>query len=383
MWLPLIVLSLPLAVFALSSPSKSTSTTGRSCILNAYIYSGNTYLENYMSVGDGTFKQVVTTLTATASSFSSFGSMDANGDGLTDSFHAYVNAGIMTIEVYLAQESGVFNQVVSKYSGYPTYLDFIGAMDINGDGKDDIIQQWNNGGYINFVSFFSEGDGNFRTVMTGTSRMSGAFYIIPMDVDGDGKSDLLNVEDSYSCVWIGVFLSVGDGTFTAKGSSYPIIISNVKFFSMDVNNDGKQDLVQFTHLEDKRTGIQTYISNGDGTFATYINTQSGPTSTTSYAVSGSALYGDVSYGVKTNDDGTPVVGIIEEGSGTGYACYLSKDDGSYTYRNETHSTPSSSSNGVFLMTDLNGDGYSDAVKVQATGYSGTYGVVLWSYLAQD
>ena len=333
-----------------------------------------------MSVGDGTFKQVVTTLTATASSFSSFGSMDANGDGLTDSFHAYVNAGVMTIEVYLAQESGVFNQVVSKYSGFPTSYTYLGAMDINGDGKDDIIQQWKNGGYINFVSFISEGDGTFRTVMTGTSGTFGAYSIIPMDVNGDGKSDLLNVESTSSYVKIGVFLSLGDGTFIVKESVYPIITSNEKYFSMDVNNDGKQDLVQFTHLDDGRTGIETYISNGDGTFHTYIDTQFGPTSTSSYTLSGSALYGDVSYGVKTSD-GTPVVGIIEEGSGTKYACYLSKGDGSYTYRNETHSTPSNT--GTFLMTDLNGDGYSDAVKLVYISTPSANEVMLWNYLAQD
>ena len=376
-----------------------------------------------MSVGDGTFKQVVTTLTATASSFSFFGSMDANGDGLTDSFHVYNNAGIMTIEVYLAQESGVFNQVSSKYSGMPTAFTFLGAMDINGDGKDDIIQQWsNNNNYISFVSYISEGDGNFRTVTTGTSTSwSSSYimamdsngdgkcdllnaisssssvelmasstwdfsYIIPMDVNGDGKSDLLNVESTSSGVWIGVYLSLGDGTFTVKESSFPIIKSSEKFFSMDVNNDGKQDLVQFTHMDDGRTGIQTYVSNGDGTFATYIDThQSGPTSTSSYSLSGSALYGDVSYG----NDGIPVVGIIEEGDmsgGTGYACYVSKGDGSYTYyRNETHSTPSTT--GIFLMTDLNGDGYSDAVQLSqystTTTTTSANGIVLWSYLAQD
>ena len=84
--------------------------------------------------------------------------------------------------------------------------------------------------------------------------------------------------------------------------------------------------------------------------------------------------------MKTNDK-IPVVGIIEEGSGTGYACYLSKEDGSYTYRNETYST--SSSYGAFLMTDLNGDGYSDAVKVHATGSSSSYGLVFWSYISKD
>lgn len=330
-----------------------------------------------MSVGDGTFKQVVTTLTATASSISTFGSMDANEDGLTDSFHAYVNAGVMTIEVYLAQESGVFNQVVSKYSGMPTSFTFLGAMDINGDGKDDIIQQWSNGGYINFVSFISEGDGTFRTIMTGTSSAFGASDIIPMDVNGDGKFDLLNVESSSSCVRIGVFLSSGDGTFTVKESSYPIITNSVKFFSMDVNKDGKQDLIQLTLIDDGRTGIETYISNGDGTFSAHIDTLPGMTSVTSYSNTGRALYGDVSYGMQED---VPVVGIIEEGdmSRDKYVCYLSKGDGSYTYHNETHIT--TSYYGSFLTIDLNRDGYSDVVKVVSAS---DYSIELLSYVAQD
>eukprot|EP01035_Chromulina_nebulosa_P030989 gene30989-41253_t len=259
-------------------------------------------------------------------------------------------------------------------------------MDINGDGKDDIIQQWSNNNYISFVSYISEGDGNFRTVTTGTSTSGSALYIMAMDINGDGKSDLLNVISSSSSVELMAFLSYGDGTFAIKVSAYPISTNNVKFISMDVTNDGKQDLVQVAHLADGRTGIETYISNGDGTFAINIDTLSGPTSTWSYTFSGYALYGDISYGVKTNrkQKEIPVVGIIEEGSGTKYACYLSKGDGSYTYRNETHSTPSST--GTFLMTDLNGDVYSDAVKLASYSTccnpSMVNGVVLWSYLAQ-
>ena len=341
-----------------------------------------------MSVGDGTFKQVVTTLTATVSTFSTFGSIDANGDGLTDSYHAYNNAGIMTFEVYLAQESGVFNQVVSTYSGMPTSFTFLGAMDINGDGKEDIIQQWSNGAYISFVSYISEGNGIFRTITIGTSITStSALYIFPMDVDGDGRSDLVNVISSSSSVELVTFLSWGDGTFAMKISAYPISTSNVKFVSMDVNNDGKKDLVQMAHLADGRTGIETYVSNGDGTFAIYIDTLSGPTSTSSYTYSGSALNGDVSYGVKTSrkQKETPVVGIIEESSNKYYACYVSKGDGSYTYRNETHSVLSTSSYQSFMTTDLNGDGYSDVVKLlpSYTCCPNVYGLVLWSYLAQD
>ena len=354
--------------------------SGRSCILNAYIYGGNTYLDNYLSVGDGTFKQVGTQNIATVSSFSAFGSMDANGDGLTDAFHAYNAAGIMTLELFLAQESGVFNPIVSKHSGMPTSYTFLGSMDINGDGKDDVIQLWSNSGYISFVSYISEGDGTFRTITTGTSISLGSYLnTLPMDINGDGRSDLLVVLSASSSIELIAFLSWGDGTFAAKVSAYPITTTSVSFSKMDINSDDKEDLVQLIHLADGRTGLETYISNGDGTFSIHIDAQSGPTSTYSYTYSGSAVRGEVSYGViKKLKKDVPAVGIIEEwNTGNHYACYLSQGDGSYTYRNETHITVSSSG---FLVSNLNGDGYSDLVKFFNMCSSKLY---IYSYLALD
>ena len=136
--------------------------------------------------------------------------------------------------------------------------------------------------------------------------------------------------------------------------------------------------MQLIHLADGRTGLETYISNGDGTFTLHIDAQSGPTSTYSYYFTGSAVYGEVSYGViKKSEKDIPAIGIIEEwNTGKNYACYLSQGDGSYTYRNETHSTNYASG---FLVSDLNGDGYSDIVKTSSPCNK----LYIYSYLAMD
>ena len=193
-------------------------------------------------MGDGTFKQVSTQNIATAGSFSAFGSMDANGDGLTDTYHAYSAAGIMTLELFLAQESGVFNPVLSKHSGMPTSYTFIGSMDIDGDGNDDVTQLWSNSGYISFVSYISEGDGTFRTITTGTSiSLSGYLNTLPMDINGDGRSDLLVVLSASSSIELVAFFSEGDGTFATKVSAYPITATSAMFSKMDVHARAKTD----------------------------------------------------------------------------------------------------------------------------------------------
>lgn len=187
-------------------------------------------------MGDGTFKQVSTQNIATAGSFSAFGSMDANGDGLTDTYHAYSAAGIMTLELFLAQESGVFNPVLSKHSGMPTSYTFIGSMDFDGDGNDDVTQLWSNSGYISFVSYISEGDGTFRTITTGTSiSLSGYLNTLPMDIDGDGRSDLLVVLSASSSIELVSLFFRRRWDFCNKGLGIPNYCNQC-----DVFEDGYQ-----------------------------------------------------------------------------------------------------------------------------------------------
>eukprot|EP01036_Dinobryon_divergens_P025928 gene25928-34525_t len=132
---------------------------------------------------------------------------------------------------------------------------------------------------------------------------------------------------------------------------------------MDCNGDGKSDLV--VALSDSTGGIEFLAflslcglsdplggwSYGDDrdfplpwrweTFSVYINEQpSGPTATSSYPLSGTAMHANFSYGGFQSSQ-NPFVGIIEEsissGSSCACTCNVSQGDGSYTYRNETHS----------------------------------------------
>ncbi len=152
------------------------------------------------------------------------------------------------------------------------------ALDLNGDGKSDLLYFRPGGGYAD--AFLSHGDGTFRQVeyVAGGSRYNGfvgdlsdsrdAFAI--GDFNGDGKSDFIGYRpgsgDSYLC------LSVGDGSVkcdTLSSTSGPqngfndrMTGGNERIVTMDLNGDGKSDLIVYA----PGSGYaHAYLSKGDGT----------------------------------------------------------------------------------------------------------------------
>ena len=157
------------------------------------------------------------------------------------------------------------------------------AADLNGDGKTDILAvnatSWPNLQFSVTV-FINGGGGSFTsagTVPIGSGGMENIFVYQPtfVDLNGDGKLDVVlqwNVVLA-GAPQVSVLLNNGDGTFaspTQLNVPYPPNIGesyiSYQTGSGDLNGDGKQDLILALSDHDGNSDAITFLGNGDGTF---------------------------------------------------------------------------------------------------------------------
>ncbi|SDP94676.1 Metal-dependent hydrolase, endonuclease/exonuclease/phosphatase family [Mucilaginibacter sp. OK268] len=248
----------------------------------------------FLSNGDGTFvaTAVVHTAGASTSTTTRYYYADVNGDGKADEilWDPTLNSG--HTRVYLATTNGNFSATVidnpeGTSAGTTTIYNF---ADVNGDGKADKIY-WNgtfDSGHTRV--YLATSNGNFSgTVVSGTEGASttggSAFYYA--DVNGDGKADKILWQPTLNSGKPSVFLSDGDGTFTASTSFTDAGASSVSaatvFYFTDVNGDGRADKIYWNP--------GNYLGKLKIYYATTANTFDGPY----YSLRGTSQSGDTDF----------------------------------------------------------------------------------------
>ncbi len=158
------------------------------------------------------------------------------------------------------------------WSGYDTSLGTWLDGDIDGDGRLDLFHVcyfWFWEKYINIL--FSNGDGTYTIPKLGYIPFSGydtGFgQWVNGDYNGDGKTDLFHaIPVMWGQQYINTWLSNGDGTFNVltfnPGGNYP---TSGRWISADVNGDGRTDMV---HLRGATPiyYFNSWISKGDGNY---------------------------------------------------------------------------------------------------------------------
>jgi hypothetical protein len=89
-------------------------------------------------------------------------------------------------------------------------------MDVNGDGKKDLVQQWNKNGLLSLGTYLSTGSGFqgvgwYNTSQAYASNPDGTPDLLIMDVNGDGKKDLVQQWNKNGLLSLGIYLSTGSG----------------------------------------------------------------------------------------------------------------------------------------------------------------------------
>jgi Bacterial Ig-like domain (group 3)/FG-GAP-like repeat len=166
----------------------------------------------------------------------------------------------------------------------------VAVADFNGDGKMDMAIS--SGYYLNagIMVALGNGDGTFQTPVSMASTLQNQTYDSPytsfiqaVDIDGDGNQDLVYTNADYGTV--GVLFGMGNGSFYDP-VEYPSGGWNWGLTVADVNQDGAPDVVT---AADDFSGVTVLLNNnGSGTKSTY--TVVADTTTATITAGGSATF---------------------------------------------------------------------------------------------
>ena len=225
---------------------------------------------------------------------------DVNGDGKVDLIS--VNAYDGTLTVLTNNGHGGFGLNATLYVG--TWPDSVTAADVNGDGKPDLICANSNDGTLTVLTNNGTGVFGFNATLTVGSSPA---CVIAADLRGSGKPDLISANGSAGTLT--VLTNNGHGLFGFKATLNVGLSTNSSpenVFAVDVNGDGKLDLVSANYGDNTLTVL---TNDGSGGFALAVTLNVGDGSTP-YAVTGADLNGDGKPDLISADPGTAQLAIF-------------------------------------------------------------------------
>lgn len=199
-----------------------------------------------------------------------FYSGDVNGDGNTDVIQPWNNGGTLAIMAH--NVSGNSTNIICNNTMPGNGTGNVGFVpaDVNGDGKTDLVQGWNNGGKMSLIVFTSTGNSFYQSWNATTTMGAGAIGLIPVDMDGDGRTDIAHLWNNNGKLGLIIYRSTGTGYSFYYSTVFVNGSANIGFFPADYDGDGKTDIVQCWN-NNGLTSVSVFRSSGSA----YSNTWNG------------------------------------------------------------------------------------------------------------
>ncbi|EEY1514778.1 Ig-like domain-containing protein [Escherichia coli] len=254
----------------------------------------------------------------------------------------------------------------------------IADYDRNGTGDLFITRDDYGTGYIN--GFTNNGDGTFSSaiqVTVGTLTWYGS--IVAFDKEGDGYLDFwigdAGGPDSNTFLWNNAGTLVGNSTTSNSGGSATVGGAVTGYLSLnegsgvDLNNDGRIDLVQHTYNLNNYYTLSSLINQGNGTFVWGQNT----TNTFLSGAGSGAMSSSVSMTWADFDgDGDMDLFLPASQGRANYGSLLFNTNGVLGSPVAVGATATTYASQFSLAVDWNHDGLMDIARIAQTGQSYLY-----------
>ena len=264
---------------------------------------------------------------------------DFNNDGNLD-LVTETGATGGVIDLLLGNGDGTFQPATSFVSHCGIDPRAIVTGDFNGDGMADFAT--GNLGPRKLGMFFGNGQGGFNP---GPCNTAPASDIVPVDINGDGKLDLVGTNASSQAAPYGLSTLLGnaDGTFQSQSFGFHTALQSPQL--IDLNGDGKLDVLAMSAPSGFAVSVINALGNRDGTF-------SNPKSLAAHNLR--AFRADLFH-----QNAFPGL-VAETNRGVAFTLTFFEGSGDGTFKvGNSYQIPSFSS--MILSADLDGDGNIDLV----------------------